>query len=52
MGRYAEIDQFDTRFFGEQYVMPFNVAMHAVITVQEDQGFDGFFQDVSYLVIR
>lgn len=52
MRGHAEIDQFDTRFFSEQNVMTLHVTMHAVITMQKDQSFDGLPQDVSYLIIR
>lgn len=52
MWGYAEIDQFDARFFRQQDIMTFHVAMHTMITVQKDQSFDSLLQDISYLVIR
>lgn len=52
MRGYAEIDQFDARFFRKEDIVTFHVAMHTVITVQKDQSFDGLLQDISYLIIR
>jgi len=52
MRGHAKVDQLDARFLGQQDIVTLHVAVHAVVTVQEDESFDRLLQDVSYLAIR
>lgn len=51
MGRYAEINELDSRPFSQQYIVALHVPMHAMIVVQVYQGLDGLTKNVSYLLI-